>query len=658
MENVTFGLALVAGFLSFISPCVLPLVPAYIGYMGGRLTHNVARQSSAGGAPALGITVRLQMLLHGIAFVLGFTLVFVLIGFLTTALASIAGQFVSTFTESLGRIGGLVIIFFGLQFMGLLPRFFRWLRTKSNAGLLDNVLLSIVFALVASAVIYWGFVEQLVIVLPLVAALALAMFFNGAFSQPAVFWNRVLDQLDLLIYSDTRGDVSGSSREGLLGSAFMGMVFSAGWTPCIGPLLGAILTVAAATGASTGDIIQGMLLLTAYSIGLGIPFIITAMLMNSAQGILRRLQRHMHKIELFSGSLLIVIGVLVASGQLQSLSQTFSQGDFADFTFRVEECGVGFFEGRVGPSHVGPCLSGTLIPVAINQSAGGIFSDDIDQMAYLFHADKATVIDVELRGVGAEAPNFTLTLYSPDEAAIAESDKASSLALDDMLYPLTEITLEQDGLYRLVLQRANDGENGRFRVKARESQPLNLPGLPGGDEDSGAGTDVLSSLTSLAEDALSSLSDIASELGPAVGLAEGNRAPDFQITDVDGQEIALSDLRGKVVLLNFWGTWCGPCRREMPEFQKAYEDWQEEGFVILAVAYNDTEAAIRDFRAEFGLTFDLALDASGEINDSYAVQTRPSSYIIGRDGIIWTKHFGIMTEPQLQELFDVMFPKE
>ncbi len=654
MENVTFGLALVAGFLSFISPCVLPLVPAYIGYMGGRLTHNVARQTSAGGTSAVGVTVRLQMLLHGIAFVLGFTLIFVLIGFLTTALASIAGQFVSTFTESIGRIGGLVIIFFGLQFMGLLPRFFRWLRAKSNAGLLDNVLLSIVFALLGSALIYWGLVEQIVIALPLAAALIVAMFVNGAFAQPAVFWNRILDRLDLMIYSDTRGDVAGSSREGLLGSAFMGMVFSAGWTPCIGPLLGTILTVAAATGATTGDIVQGMLLLTAYSIGLGIPFVVTALLMNSAQGILRRLQRHMRKIELFSGTLLILIGLLVASGQLQSLSQTFSQGDFADFTFRVEECGVGYFEGRVGLSHVGACLSGTLSPVAVNQSAGGKFTEDVSRLEYLFHADEGTVIDVEIRGLGNEVPDFTVTLYSPAEASIATSEKASSLIADDMFYPLTKISLEQDGLYRLVLEKGETGAEARFRVKARESQPL---ALPSDDDASDEESDALGALTSLAENALGSLTDIASELGPAVGLAEGNLAPDFTITTVDGQELSLSDLRDKIVLLNFWGTWCGPCRREMPEFQKAYEEWQDEGFLILAIAYNDTEDAIRDFRDEFGLTFPLALDDSGEINDSYAVQTRPSTYIIGRDGLIWTKHFGIMTEPQLRELFDDMFPE-
>jgi len=397
-----------------------------------------------------------------------------------------------------------------------------------------------------------------------------------------------------------------------------------------------------------------MLLLSAYSIGLGIPFIVTALLMNSARGILRRLQRHMRKIELFSGTLLILIGLLVASGQLQSLSQTFSQGDFADFTFRVEECGLGYFEGRVGLGHVGACLGGTLIPVALNQSAGGFFKDDVSRLEYLFHADEGTAIDVEVRGLGSEAPDFKVTLYSPADAAIATSDKAGSLMADGMFSPLTQVSLEQDGLYRLVLEKGERDATGRFRVKARESQPLALPSEDGASAEE-AGVSI--SLASLAENALNSLSDIASELGPAVGLAEGNRPPDFTIATVDGQELSLSDLRGKLVLLNFWGTWCGPCRREMPEFQKAYEEFREEGLLILAIAYNDTEAAIRDFRDEFGLTFPLALDDSGEINDSYAVQTRPSTYIIGRDGLIWTKHFGIMTEPQLRELFDDMLPE-
>ena len=93
--------------------------------------------------------MRLQMLLHGVAFVLGFTIVFVLIGLFTTALSSLAGQHVSTFTEILGRVGGVVIIFFGFQFMGVMPRLFAWLRKKGQAGILDNILFSIVFTVLA-----------------------------------------------------------------------------------------------------------------------------------------------------------------------------------------------------------------------------------------------------------------------------------------------------------------------------------------------------------------------------------------------------------------------------------------------------------------------------------------------------------------------------
>ena len=645
MENVTIGLALVAGILSFISPCVLPLVPAYIGYMGGRLTHNVSRQTAAGTVAPIGLAFRLQMLLHGIAFVLGFTLIFVLIGLFTTALSSVAGQHVGAFTEIIGRFGGLVIIFFGFQFMGLPPRFFAWLRKKGQAGLLDNVLLSIAFALVAAGIFYWGFLEQTVIALPLTALLAGAMIVNGAFTQPAVFWNRLLERLDVLFYSDTRGDIGTSGREGLLGSAAMGMVFSAGWSPCIGPLLGTILTVAATSGATTGDIAQGMLLLTAYSIGLGIPFVITALLLNSAQGVLRRLQRQMNKIKLFSGSLLIAIGVLVASGQLQSLSQTFSQGEFADFTLRVEECGVGFFEGGLHLSHVGSCLNGTLIPVAINQSASGRFTPDSPLQEFLFHADAGAIIDLEVRSVNETVPEFEMTLYGPADTELARGAKSDSIAVNDSFYPLTAFSLIDDGLYRVVINNASTVEAARFRVKIRESEPLQVAA----DE---------AAPQSFASNLLNTLSEIASDLLPTVGLAEGNRAPDFTIETLDGVSISLADLRDQVVLLNFWGTWCGPCRREMPEFQKAYEEWQPRGFEIVAIAYNDNEEAMADFRDEYGLSFPLALDDTGEINDAYGIQTRPSSYLLGKDGVILARHFGIMTEAQLSELLNDAFAEE
>ena len=442
-----------------------------------------------------------------------------------------------------------------------------------------------------------------------------------------------------MLYADTRGDIDGGGRDGLLGSGFMGVVFSAGWTPCIGPALGTILTVAATSGASTGDILGGMLLLAAYSIGLGIPFIITAALLDSARGLLQKLSRHMRKIELVSGSLLVLIGVLVASGQLQSLSQTFSRGEFADFTFRVEECGIGFLDGNLGLSHVGDCLAGALLPVALNQSASGQFAPGQATQQYVFHSNKGDVIDIEVRSINEAVPDFELILYGPDDTLLADATQADSARAEDKLYPLVAFELQQTGLHRISLRNDQVDDLTRFRIKARQSEPIEST------ED----------LFSSASNFLSNLAEIVSDLPPAVGLNVGNRAPEFALTTLDGEAVSLESLRGRIALLNFWGTWCGPCRREMPEFQKIYDVWSERGFEIVAVAYNDSEAAMRDFRDEFSLSFALALDASGAVNEAYAIQTRPSSYLLDADGVILNKHFGIMTEAQLEmELAEAM----
>src|SRR5690349_16038288 len=119
--QLSFSLALIAGLVSFLSPCVLPLVPAYIGYMGGRVTNTVAAQASSGAAlttrPMLGS--RFSTMLHGLAFVAGFTFVFVALGLLGTAFVSVIGRGnVNVVTGIIGRAGGLLIILFGLHFMG------------------------------------------------------------------------------------------------------------------------------------------------------------------------------------------------------------------------------------------------------------------------------------------------------------------------------------------------------------------------------------------------------------------------------------------------------------------------------------------------------------------------------------------------------------
>src|SRR5690606_20891421 len=152
---------------------------------------------------------------------------------------------------------------------------------------------------------------------------------GGGYNNPEAFWLKVMNTIETALYTDTRRQMNARGNTGLLGSACMGVVFSAGWTPCGGPVYGAALNLAVSgTGA---DIVQAGILLTAYSLGLGIPFLLTTLLLDSAQGMLRRLQRHMGRIEVLSGALLIFIGFIVATGQLQNLSQSFSNGELGLF---------------------------------------------------------------------------------------------------------------------------------------------------------------------------------------------------------------------------------------------------------------------------------------------------------------------------------------
>lgn len=116
----------------------------------------------------------------------------------------------------------------------------------------------------------------------------------------------------------------------------------------------------------------------------------------------------------------------------------------------------------------------------------------------------------------------------------------------------------------------------------------------------------------------------------------GFLAPDFTLETLEGESITLSDLRGQVVLVNFWATWCPPCKAEMPAFEQAYTDYAAEGFVILAVnaIQQDSVDAIEAFRATNSLTFPILLDTDSDINRAYQVRSLPTSFFVGKDGII------------------------
>ncbi|MBV8858904.1 MAG: redoxin domain-containing protein [Acidobacteria bacterium] len=398
-SNITIAIAFAAGLLSFLTPCVLPLVPGYISLISGVSVEHL--KGEGGGSRA---SARRAVIVNSLAFNAGVSLIFVLLG----ATAGWVGNVLFS-TPWVRIVGGLVIVGFGLQMMGVLK--------------------------------------------------------IGA------------------LYRDTR-KFSEDKPAGPLGAALLGVAFAAGWTPCIGPILGGIIGLAATSGGWK----SGLILSAFYAAGLAIPFLVVGLLMNAFLGFYAKFRRHLHKVEIASGLLLIVIGLMVASNSLTWVASVASR-------------------------------------------------------------------------------------YLPNAEGWVKQDAPPA--------PVPKPTVQS-----------------------------------------------------------------------ATGAqAEAEPAPDVELKTLDGKPVKVSDLRGQVVLLNFWATWCVPCRSEIPSLSAMQRDLGGRGFKVLGVTTYDSADLVRDYQKDVKQDYTVAL-GDDSVANRYAVGTLPTTFIIDRQGRIRQKIIGERSRAQFEALIN------
>ena len=274
MFDVSFFVAFTAGILSFLSPCVLPIIPGYLSYISGVGMEDISSGSKK---------INLHVFFSALFFVLGFIVIFTVMG----ASASFLGSLLKSYQRDIAQVGSGIVIFFGLHFSGLL-------LSKHFHKIVG---ISVLFTILLFTLKFINKSDFLSLLLAI-----------------AIAYGLYLLKVHHLLYRQARPEIR--AKASFIGAFILGTVFALGWSPCIGPVLGTILLYA----SQKETVMEGAFLLTAYSLGLGIPFLIAGLLFSAFIEFIKKFSKYFRYIEITGGVLLVSLGVLLALDKLTLIS--------------------------------------------------------------------------------------------------------------------------------------------------------------------------------------------------------------------------------------------------------------------------------------------------------------------------------------------------
>ena len=496
MNDVSLLAAFLAGLVSFLSPCVLPLVPGYVSMLSGIGMEQLRK----------GELPRSSLLTPSLAFVTGFSVVFISLG----ASASAIGSFLKENRNSLTPIAGALVLLFGLHLLGLL------IKLTFRAGIVLGALL---------------------VALGLLSQFCHAALFAGL-DALHFFSLSIIGFLGPVLGRWLNRDVhfrSSAAQPGPWSGFLLGFAFAFGWTPCIGPILTTVLAFAAASD----KIGRGVLLLAAYSAGLAVPFVVTALGISRFFKFYQGFRKYLHVVELFSGALLLFIGGLVFVNKLTWL--TGKLGFLDSLVLWLEQV---LTTGKSGP--IFWSLFGLLVVVLI--------------------------------GFAVLRSSKTLTLFPVRKAALVVSTLIAIIAAT------------------------------YFADKATRKSTQSPAGPTSSRKDKSIGMPM----------------------------------PELTLKDVDGKDVSLSNYKGKVVLVNFWATWCIPCREEIPWLIEMQQMYSAKGFTVVGLAMDEAgKSVVAPFVAkerftvnghQLPMSYPILIGNDDAAEKFGGLLGYPSSVLISRDG--------------------------